>query len=118
MSRVFPNWTANNFQESDMTKSSVTIRQTRSGTTIRARGKSANALFNAMTRDPQKEADDWNAKVNVGDQVEYRSDPYAEPQVFATRTEASVLSGHTAVVWLEGKAGCVAIEACKPIQAA
>ena len=36
-----------------------------------------------------------------------------EPQLFTTRTGASVLSGHTCVVWLNGKSGCVTVDACK-----
>lgn len=52
----------------------------------------------------------WNNAVSVGQWVDYRSDPHAEPQRFKTRTRASVLSGHTAVVWLEGKSGCVTLE--------
>jgi len=34
-----------------------------------------------------------------------------------TRSHAEVLSGHTAVVWIEGVVGCVAlshVEACPP----
>ena len=31
-----------------------------------------------------------------------------------TRSKAEVLSGHTAVVWLEGVHGCVALDACEP----
>jgi hypothetical protein len=52
----------------------------------------------------------WNTAVSVGQWVDYRSDPYAEPQRFKTRCRAEVLSGHTAVVWLEGKSGCVTLE--------
>lgn len=64
---------------------------------------------------PEKEVADWNARVKVGDTVEYRWFPEAEPEIFKTRTEAEVLSGHTAVVWLEGKSGCVSCDACRPV---
>lgn len=68
--------------------------------------------------DPVHEASEWNKHVKVGDEVEYREvvelDP---PQLFTTRSEACVLSGHTAVVWLHGKAGCVAISHCRPLTA-
>ena len=57
-------------------------------------------------------------KAKLGDLVEYRSYPEASPQTFKTRTEAQVLSGHTAVVWLEGKSGCVCCDACRPVAAA
>lgn len=60
----------------------------------------------------------WNAAVHVGDTVLYHSHPDADPQRFTTATCAYVLSGHTAVVDLEGKSGCVAIAACKLLAAA
>lgn len=65
--------------------------------------------------DPAKKVAAWNARVKLGDMVEYRSYPEAPPQRFRTRTAAQVLSGHTAVVWLEGKAGCVCCDACRPV---
>ena len=68
----------------------------------------------ARKKDPERDVALWNARVSVGDWVEYRGYPEAEPQIFKTRTAAQVLSGHTAVVWLEGKAGCVTVEACRP----
>jgi hypothetical protein len=64
-------------------------------------------------KNPEKKVAAWNAKVSVGDTVEYRDYPEAEPQTFTTRTPAEVLSGHTAVVWLNGKAGCVCVDACR-----
>lgn len=57
----------------------------------------------------------WNANVSIGDTVEYRSHPGSEPKLFSTRTAASILSGHTAVVWLNGKSGCVAVDACRKV---
>ena len=69
-------------------------------------------------KNPEQEVADWNARVKVGDLVEYRSYPEAAPQTFKTRTEAQVLSGHTAVVWLAGKSGCVCCDACRPVAAA
>lgn len=72
----------------------------------------------AMTQQatPEKQVAEWNARVKVGDEVDYREFPEAAPKRHTTRTEAQVLSGHTAVVWLNGKAGCVCIEACKVLQ--
>ena len=69
-------------------------------------------------RKPQKECDRFNARVPVGSLVEY-SEVIGDPPLgrFKTRTEAQVLSGHTAVVWLEGKSGCVCVEHCKVIEA-
>lgn len=64
---------------------------------------------------PQIEVAAWNASVQVGDQVDYYEVVgMSEPKRFTTRTPAEVLSGHTAVVWLEGKSGCVAISHCRP----
>jgi hypothetical protein len=61
------------------------------------------------------ECDNFDRRVKVGDAVDYYSHPNAEPQRFTTRTNASVLSGHTAVVWLEGKSGCVALRAIRAL---
>ena len=62
---------------------------------------------------PVAKAEAWNKKVIVGATVEYRGYPGAEPQTFTTRTPAEVLSGHTAVVWLNGKSGCVSVDSCR-----
>lgn len=68
-----------------------------------------------ITKEAAKAVEKWNAKVSVGDAVEYRSYPEAEPQTFTTQTAAEILSGHTAVVWLNGKSGCVCLDACRPV---
>lgn len=66
--------------------------------------------------DPQKAVSDWNARVNVGAAVEYSEViGMGTPQKFTTATPAQVLSGHTAVVWLNGKSGCVALAHCTPV---
>jgi len=65
---------------------------------------------------PQKEVNAWNARVKVGDTISYvEVKGLTEPQKFKTKSEAEVLSGHTAVVWLEGKRGCVAVDHCTPV---
>lgn len=65
---------------------------------------------------PQKAVDDWNARVNVGATVEYSEVIGIDaPQKFTTATRAEVLSGHSAVVWLNGKSGCVMLSHCKPV---
>lgn len=67
---------------------------------------------------PQKEVDAFNARVKVGDAVEYSEVVgLGTPAVYRTRTEAEILSGHTAVVWLEGKSGCVSVSHCAPARA-
>jgi hypothetical protein len=70
-------------------------------------------------QNPRREADLWNKRVPVGATVEYREVSDAEPQMLTTRTSAEVLSGHTSVVWLNGKAGCVCTSHCRlaPINA-
>lgn len=68
-------------------------------------------------QDPEQAANDWNSRLPVGSEVQYREcldDPFPATR-FTTRTPATVLSGHTAVVWLNEKPGCVAIAHCRPI---
>jgi len=66
-------------------------------------------------QNPQTQVDAWNAKYPIGTKVGYSSFPGAELKVTLTTTEAQVLSGHTAVVWIEGVSGCVCVENCKAI---
>jgi hypothetical protein len=56
---------------------------------------------------------DWNLTVPIGSEVEYHP-VIGEPayRTGKTRSAAFVLSGHTACVFLEGVAGCVALDAC------
>lgn len=60
--------------------------------------------------------DAWNAKHPVGTLVDYSSVIGEKPTFQGkTRCVAYVLSGHTPVVFLEGKSGCVALEAVKAV---
>ena len=68
-----------------------------------------------MRKEPEREALEWNRAVKIGDRVEYRSFPGANPKEYETESAAEVLGGHTAVVWLTGKSGCVAVSACRTI---
>lgn len=70
-----------------------------------------------MRRKPNQEhaAADWNARVAIGSEVEYRETSDTPPSRYKTSTPAEVMGGHTAVVWLHGKSGCVAISHCRPI---
>jgi hypothetical protein len=65
----------------------------------------------------QAECDLWNMAYPVGTVVEFHP-VIGEPKhrIRKTRTPAQVLSGHTAVVWLDGESVCVALEACIPAQ--
>jgi hypothetical protein len=57
----------------------------------------------------------WNSKHPVGCKVEVTRDR-GETMKTATRSEAQMLGGHTAVIWLEGIAGCYALERVKAIE--
>jgi hypothetical protein len=51
----------------------------------------------------------WNDAVAVGEKVTYRND-LGQEILTRTRSRAQVLSNHTAVVWVEGRTGCVALD--------
>jgi hypothetical protein len=57
----------------------------------------------------QDECDRWNAANPVGVAVDY-TDDLGKVTATKTRSEAYVLSGHSCVVFLEGKSGCYALE--------
>lgn len=64
----------------------------------------------------QARCDNWNSKYPIGTKVEYHP-TIGEPahRVRKTKTLAQILSGHTAVIWLDGESGCVALDACVPV---
>jgi hypothetical protein len=57
----------------------------------------------------QAVCDAWNRANARGAPVWYRDDN-GQMMATATRDEAFVLSGHTAVIFVDGKSGCVALE--------
>ena len=60
----------------------------------------------------------WNRYHPVGTPVIYWPVLGRPDQIRSrTRSPAQVLSGHTAVVWLEGHAACVSLLHCKPEEA-
>lgn len=62
---------------------------------------------------PKQAVSDFNRRFAVGAEVDYCEVVGLTPPVrYRTRSEAEVLSGHTAVVWLEGKSGCVCCDHC------
>jgi hypothetical protein len=67
-----------------------------------------------LLADPQLNVDTWNHQVKVGDLVNYLDD-HGELHITRTRSQAIVLGGHTAVVWIDGKPGCVALDRVTPI---
>lgn len=72
----------------------------------RPQPKSAKAL--------QEQVDDFNRRFAVGQRVTLRSDR-GEGITTKTTAEAQVLSGHSAVVWLEGISGCYLLDRITPM---
>jgi hypothetical protein len=62
----------------------------------------------------QAACDAWNAAHPVGSSVTLMRD--SGPMPTRTRSAAEVLSGHSAVVWLDGVAGCYALDRVRPVQ--
>jgi hypothetical protein len=58
----------------------------------------------------QKQCDRFNAKVNVGDEVFIKLDAVDEPFRTRTKSTAQILSGHSAVIWLENVSGCYLLD--------
>jgi len=62
----------------------------------------------------QKQCDAWNSANSVGATVKVRLDN-GETRETRTRTEAHVLSGHSAVIWLEGITGCYLLDRVRAV---
>jgi len=59
----------------------------------------------------------WNSGYAVGTTVAYYPVTGRDyNRTRKTRSPAFVLSGHTACVFLEGEAGCVALDNCQPVE--
>jgi hypothetical protein len=58
---------------------------------------------------PVKAVADWNAKHPIGTPVNVKLDG-GETRETVTRSVAEVLSGHSAVIWLEGIRGCYLLD--------
>jgi|GEM_PF-698119 len=63
----------------------------------------------------QAECDVFNFDCRVGGRVAVKIDGTDKPLITTTRTEAQILSGHTAVVWLDGVSGCYCLSHVTPI---
>lgn len=63
----------------------------------------------------QRQCDKFNARVGVGHPVSVRKDN-GETNVTVTRSEAQVLSGHSAVIWLDGISGCYLLDRVTPLR--
>ncbi len=57
----------------------------------------------------EKQCEEWNAQNAVGVPVHYRDDTGKMIET-ATRGEAYVLSGHTAVIFVDKFSGCVKLD--------
>lgn len=69
------------------------------------------------TRKVQDECELFNQNYPLGTSVRYwKGEKFGPPSGWgATRSEAQPLSGHTAVVWIEGCVGCVALSHVEPV---
>lgn len=66
----------------------------------------------------RKAVAEFNAQVKVGDLVRYREiRGEGEGTLYRTQVAAEILQGHSAVVWLAGKTGCVLIAHCEILPA-
>ncbi|MFD4572066.1 hypothetical protein ACFWNK_01955 [Streptomyces sp. NPDC058417] len=72
-----------------------------------------------MTDQPATQADHWNARYPIGTPV--TAYPGVRPEDgdderldTRTRSEAQVLGGHTAVVWVDGHSACIALTHVDP----
>jgi len=65
----------------------------------------------------QVQCDAFNSRWPVGSSVMLKKDFLPEPVETKTRSEAQVLSGHSAVIWLDGVSGCYALDCVTPIEA-
>jgi hypothetical protein len=65
-------------------------------------------------KDAQRQVDQWNARYPVGQSVSVRRDN-GEDMVTKTIAPAELLSGHSAVIWLEGVSGCYLLGRVTPL---
>lgn len=68
------------------------------------------AIKRPSVKKMQAECDKFNALVNVGDEVFVKLDGVDEPFKTRTKSEAQILSGHSAVIWLHGVSGCYLLD--------
>lgn len=61
----------------------------------------------------QAQCDKFNARVPVGGAVTVLLDS-GENRETVTTSEAQILSGHTAVIWLKGVSGCYLLDRVTP----
>jgi hypothetical protein len=84
--------------------------------------------YTAMSKRParpnpaalQRQCDDWNAHYPIGQAVTLQKDKFSASDIregvsTVTRSKAEVLSGHSAVIWLEGISGCYLLDRVTPV---
>jgi hypothetical protein len=64
----------------------------------------------------QAECDAFNAACPVGGKVRVKLDFVDEPFETTTRSEAQILSGHSAVIWMENVSGCYLLDRVTPVE--
>lgn len=62
----------------------------------------------------QRQCNQFNDRYPIGQAVTLRKDS-GEGISTKTRSEAEVLSGHSAVIWLEGVSGCYLLDRVTPM---
>lgn len=62
----------------------------------------------------QEQCDAWNRNNDVGTNVNVKMDS-GEIRKTKTRSAAQVLSGHSAVIWLEGITGCYLLDRVRAV---
>lgn len=72
-----------------------------------------NPAADAGHTTPQAQADDWNRLYRIGTPVLVRKDDGSLMHTW-TRSEASVLADHTAVIYLDKISGCYRLDRCMP----
>jgi len=63
----------------------------------------------------KKQCDQFNTACKIGDRIMFKRDGVDEPYETRTRSEAYILSGHSAVVLVDGVSGCYQLSHCEPI---
>lgn len=61
----------------------------------------------------QKQCDEWNKAHPIGTSVILTRDSGAVQET-KTRSEAQILGGHSAVIWLDGVSGCYSLDNVRP----
>ncbi|BBB13619.1 hypothetical protein [Sphingopyxis sp. FD7] len=65
--------------------------------------------------DLQHQVDTFNARYPIGQRVTLRKDDGSDVDTH-TRARAAILSGHSAVIWLEGVKGCYLLDRVTPVE--